>query len=141
MARQIWQGGGPLVGAALRVLLYNRYTWPSPLDTIGSAIAVRELREQVMLVRKVQRANNLFAVATLDHTNFPTRIGVKQRPHLLNIKNWVRLGPDQMGEPLPAPDANPVIDVTPTAGVGAPPDAEVVPPPTAKQVVDDEIIF
>src|SRR5262249_11073695 len=48
---------------------YNKYTWPSPITTIGSAICVRELANQVELVRKFKGAD-VFAVTELGRINF-----------------------------------------------------------------------
>jgi hypothetical protein len=124
---------------------YNKYTWPSPTSTIGSAICVRELIGHINTVRKV-KGENVYPVVELSHTDFPTGYGLRQRPHLLNVKDWIKLGANQTGDPLPAPDSKPAIDVTPTStsiapGKGAPADAQRVDKPTAKEVTDDEIVF
>jgi hypothetical protein len=117
---------------------YNKFSWPSPVTTVGSAIAVRELAEQVELVRKFKGAN-VYAVTELGHIDFPTSYGLRQRPYLLNIKNWVKLRPDQTGDPLPAPDDSPKI--APATTRGAPAGAPTVEAPTAKEVTGDEICF
>jgi hypothetical protein len=114
----------------------NRYTWASQITTVGSAICVRELVEQIQLVRKFRGAN-VYPVTELGHTDFPTRYGLRQRPYLLNIKDWIVLGPNQTGA-LPAPD-NP--EITPPATGGAPAGAQSVTPPAAKEVTGDEIRF
>jgi hypothetical protein len=116
---------------------YNKHTWPSPITTIGSAICVRELADQIKLVREIRGAH-VHPVTELGHTDYPTNYGLKQRPYLLNIKGWIILGPDQTGA-LPAPDGNP--EIAPPATGGAPAGAQSVSKPTAKEVVDDEIIF
>jgi hypothetical protein len=115
----------------------NRYTWPSPTSTIGSAICVSELADQIKLVRRFKGL--VYPVTELDHTEYPTGYGLKQRPYLLNIKKWVTLNPDQTGGPLPTPDSNPEV-APPTTG-GAPDGAKSVTPPTAKEVTGDEILF
>ena len=114
----------------------NRYTWASPTTTIGSSICVRELADQIQLVRRFRGAN-VYPVTELGHTDFPTRYGLRQRPHLLNIKDWIVLGPGQTGA-LPAPD-NP--EIAPPATGGAPAGAQSVTPPSAKEVTGDEIRF
>jgi hypothetical protein len=124
--------------------LYNRYSWPSPITTIGSAICVRELAEQIKLVRKVKRVLNLFPVTELDCIDFPTSYGPRQRPHLLNIKDWVSLGEGDNRTSLPAPDSTLTIEAAPaavTATPGVPAGAQRVGKPTAKEVTDDEIRF
>jgi len=123
--------------------LYNKYSWPSPTTTVGSSICVREFVAQIAMVRKF-KGEDVYAVTELGHVDFPTGYGLKQRPDLLKIKNWIRLRPDQAGDPLPAPDDKPAIDVTPTPASpapGAPAVAERVTPPTAKEVTEDEIPF
>jgi|SRR5215831_14111039 len=114
----------------------NRYTWPSPTTTAGSAICVGEFTDQIKLVRKF-RGSNVYPVAELGHTDFPTNYGLRQRPYLLNIKDWIILGPGQTGA-LPAPD-NPEI-ASPATG-GAPAGAQSVTPPTAKEVTGDEVLY
>jgi hypothetical protein len=114
--------------------LYNRYTWPSPTTTIGSSVAVREFADQVKLVRRLRGAN-VYPVVKLGHTDWPTGYGLKQRPYLLGIKRWVKLGPDQTQRALPAPE-----EIVEIAG-GAPADAESVTTPTAAEEIDDEIQY
>ena len=120
--------------------LYNKYSWLSPTTTVGSAICVREFADQIAMVRKFKGAD-VFALTELGHIDFRTGYGLKQRPYLLNIKDWVRLRSDQRGDPLPAPDVTPAIDATPASEGGAPVGAERVDKPTAKEVTGDEIIF
>jgi hypothetical protein len=46
---------GPYAGQRVFYFIdadYNKYTWPSPVDTIGSAICCRETMEQIELVRR-----------------------------------------------------------------------------------------
>jgi hypothetical protein len=118
---------------------YNKYTWPSPITTIGSAICVREFADQISMVRSIKGAN-VYAVTELGHIDFRTGYGLRQRPYLLNIKKWIVLGADPGGA-LPAPDAPMTIEASPAPGKGAPADAQSVNKPTAKEVTGDEIIF
>ena len=120
---------------------YNRFTWASPVDTIGSTLCFRETMEQIELVRR-HKGPNVFPVAELGHIDFPTGYGLKQRPYLLKIKQWVQLNPGRV-DSLPARDAAPVAEITSqnSSVSGAPVDAQPVTKPTAKEVVEDEIIF
>jgi hypothetical protein len=120
--------------------LYNRYCWPSPTSTAGSAMCVEELVEQINIVRKVKGAN-VYPVTELGHVNFPTGYGLLQRPHLLKIQKWVRLGPDQTGDPLPPPDRGEIGPPASPSSGGAPPGAQTVMPPTAKEITGDSIPF
>jgi hypothetical protein len=116
---------------------FNKFSWPSPVTTTGSAIAVRELADQITLVRKFRGAN-VYPVTELGHIDFPTGYGLKQRPYLLKIKDWIRLEADPGGA-LPVSDDNPKI--APATTRGAPTGAPTVEAPTAKEVTDDEVIF
>jgi hypothetical protein len=109
----------------------NRYTWPSPTTTIGSAIAVRELVDQIKLARKF-RGENVYPVIELNHTYFRTGYGDRERPHL-PVQRWVTLGPDRAGA-LPTPD-------TPVLSAGAPADARTVAPPSTQEVLNDKILY
>jgi hypothetical protein len=115
--------------------LYNRYTWPSPVTTIGSAVAVREFTDQIKLVRR-HRGANVYAVLALGHTDWPTSYGLKQRPDLLDIKDYIVLGSSQTQNVLPAPDSP---EITPPATGGAPADAQSVSLPTLKEELSDSV--
>ena len=131
---------GPWSGQHILYFLdanYNCYSWPSPTKTIGSAIAVEEFVDQVNRVRRVKGAD-IFALTELSHTDFPTKNGLRQRPFLLKIRDWVRLGPGQTGDPLPAPDQG---EITASMASGAPPGAQSVKPPTAEEELGDKIPF
>jgi len=67
-------------------------------------------------------------VQALGHTYFRTGYGDRERPYLLKIKEWVKLGPDRADSvTLPAPDT-PVL-----SGRGA--------PATASEIIQDKIPF
>jgi hypothetical protein len=122
---------------------YNRYTWASPVDTIGSTICFRETMDQIELVRR-HRGADAYPVSELGHTDFKTKVGLKQRPYLLKIQ-WVRLNPSRI-DPLPAADAAPVAEIasqdsSATTANGTPADAQPVTTPTAKEVTGDEIRY
>jgi hypothetical protein len=66
----------------------ERYVWPSPTTTIGSAICVRELNDRVKRMRAF-RGGRVFAKVRLAKTLFPTRYNrEQQRPHL-EIVGWI----------------------------------------------------
>src|SRR5262249_34391909 len=109
----------------------NRYHWPSPTATIGSAIAVRELVDQIKLVRKFRQSENIYPVVELSHVDFKTGYGLRQRPHLA-IQQWVTLGSDRAGT-LPSPDTPKL------SGSGVPADARPIEPITAREALNDEI--
>ena len=109
----------------------NRYTWPSPTATIGSAIAVRELVDQIKLVRRFRQSENIYPVVELSHVDFKTGYGLRQRPHLA-IQQWVTLGSDRAGA-LPSPDTPKL------SGSGVPADARPIEPITAREALNDEI--
>jgi hypothetical protein len=104
-----------------------KYSWPSPVTTIGSARCVSELADQVKWMRRF-RGEAVYPVVTLSDTFMPTRYGGRQRPHLL-IKRWITFG-DGGGNVLPATDQ-------PLLGGGA----KEVTPPSAKEATGDEIAF
>jgi hypothetical protein len=127
---------------------FNCYTWASPITTAGSAIAVRELVDQIRRVRKYRDRDNVYPVVELSHTHFPN--GYKpdrERPHLL-IRRWVTLGADRTADVLPPPttaappnsgSAPAASGSAPAATQGAPADAQPVPPVTLKEETKDEI--
>ena len=150
---------GPVQGEHV-VLLVNfetmeRYWWPSPIDTIGSAIAVHNLVDQVALMRKF-RGQNVFPVVELSHTFMSTNYGGRERP-LLQVIDWKRFGPNGTAA-LPEPKPAPAVEAssTPTTAAEAPavapekqpesiprdhgfPKAEKVMPPTTAEILNDEI--
>jgi hypothetical protein len=82
----------------------DRYSFPAPTVTIGSSIAVRELRDKIMWMRRL-RGLNTYPVVVLSDTFFPTRFGGRQRPHF-KIVRWIRLdGEGGQVEALPPPTA------------------------------------
>jgi len=127
---------------------FNCSTWASPITTGGSAIAVRELVDQIKRVRRYRYRDNVYPVVELSHTHFPNRYKPdRERPHLL-IKRWVTLGADRTADELPPPttaalpnsDSAPATSGSaPAATQGAPADAQPVPPVTLKEETQDEI--
>jgi hypothetical protein len=72
----------------------------APGDAIGSTICFRETMDQIELVRR-HRGADVYPVSELGHTDFRTGYGLRQRPYLLKIKEWVRLNPGRVNS-LPA---------------------------------------
>jgi hypothetical protein len=123
-----------------------RYWWPSPISTVGSAICVRELVAQTRLMRSF-KGEYVYPLVDLSHTHMPTGYGGRERPNLV-VKNWVTFGGG--GAPvLPAPNTPPLTSgTTTTPSASSPPAAadnplgmQSVPPLTAKEVTQDEILF
>jgi hypothetical protein len=78
----------------------GKFTYPT--GTTGGQIAIRELRDKILWMRRA-RGSNVYAVVTLADKFMKTRFGGRQRPHF-NIVRWVSLG-GEGGEvaALPAP--------------------------------------
>jgi hypothetical protein len=129
----------------------ERYVWPSPVTTTGSAIAVRELNERVKRMRHFRGAR-VFAKVGFSRCLFPTRYNrEQQRPHL-EIIGWVeptahglvqidpRLLPSLQQVPAPktAPDPTSPAPATPTASTqqAAPPWQDVDEPTLAEEMGD-----
>jgi hypothetical protein len=112
----------------------RRLTWPSPITTIGSCIAVNDIIKDVQVARKF-RGQDVFAVVKLDHTNYSTKVGMKQRPKLVIVR-LVAFG-SSGASTLPEPDARPAID----AARGAPADAQPVAPLTASEEIGDVVPY
>jgi hypothetical protein len=66
----------------------DRYTFPT--GTTGGRIAVRDLRDKTIWIRRL-RGPNVYAVVLLSDTFMATKWGGRQRPHF-KIVRWVRLG-------------------------------------------------
>jgi hypothetical protein len=83
----------------------DRFTFAT--GTTGGRIAIGELRDKLVWMRRV-RGPNVYPVVTLGDVFMKTRYGGRQRPHF-QIVRWVRLGGEGAGEAaaLPAP-AQPV---------------------------------
>jgi len=112
-----------------------RYWWPSPITTIGSAIAVRELVAQTKLMRSY-RGEHIYPLVALLHTHMRTNFGARERPSLV-VKSWVRFG-EGGNLVLPAPNQP---TLTGSATASNPLGRQHVEKPTAKEVTGDEIKF
>jgi hypothetical protein len=94
----------------------DRFTFAT--GTTGGRIAVRELRDKLVWMRRL-RGPNVYATVTLGDTFMPTKFGGRQRPHF-TIVRWVRLGSEVPVEAaaLPAPAetaALPLVESPPVA--------------------------
>lgn len=67
------------------------YWWPSPLDTIGSAICVREIVKLTERKRRITQ-QPMYAEVELTRTFMNTDYGGLERPQL-KVKGWKPLGP------------------------------------------------
>jgi len=143
---------GPWSGQHCLYLLDEQficYTWASPITTIGSAIAVSELVNQIRRVRRF-RGENVYAVVELSHTHFPNAYKPDRERPYLRVDSWVRLGADRMANVLPPPTTAALPDSgsapaasgsAPAATQGAPADAQSVAPVTLKEEMQDESRF
>lgn len=137
---------GPWQGQRLVYLVdpqtMARYTWPSPKDTIGSRICVGDIVERVNWMRGFKGAH-VYPVVELSDTFMPTGYGGRQRPHFL-VKGWKDFGLGGEAQKLETPVQQALDDFsakqTDTKTAAALSGKEVTPP-TAKEVVDDEIKF
>jgi hypothetical protein len=123
----------------------DKYTFPT--GTTGGAIAVRELRDKIVWMRKF-RGPNVYPTVLLRDTFFPTRFGGRQRPHFKILPNrWVRLGgegnqiePASGLTPLPPPATPSDKPAKQTTAQSELP-LETVKEPTLAEDMGDEIPF
>jgi hypothetical protein len=88
----------------------DKFTFPT--GTVGGRIAVRELVDKLVWIRRI-RGDKIFAVVTLSDVFMKTRFGGRQRPHF-QIVRWVRLGGEGAGEALPPPTTpSPAVTLAP----------------------------
>jgi hypothetical protein len=145
------------------------YSGSAPTSTIGACLAVRDLVDRTLWMRKFRGAN-VFPLVTPSNTFMHTRFGGRQRAHF-KIEGWVTFGldgPDSQTAVLRAPDtplppatqqATPAPSVSNNNDNVQPPKAaprtrsptpptqppqsgmRTVEPPSAAEAVDDEIPF
>ena len=75
----------------------DRFIWPSPVTTIGSAIAVRELNTRVQRMRQF-RGMKVYAKVKLFRAPFPTRFNKDQQRPALDLIGWVTPTEDGLAE-------------------------------------------
>src|SRR6516165_536386 len=113
----------------------DKFTFPT--GTTGGRIAIRELRDKLVWMRRL-RGPNVYPVITLADKFFPTRYGRRQRPHFV-IRRWVRLGGDGGEvEALPPPPP-PLDEFAKPADKPAQQDLPLVMEPSLAEEMDDEI--
>jgi hypothetical protein len=111
----------------------DKYTFPT--GTAGGRIAIRELRDKLVWMRRL-RGLSVYAVVLLCDTFMRTRFGGRQRPHF-KIVRWVRLGGEGGEvEALPPPVAMPV-QPTPQSEPELP--LTTITEPSIQEDMDDEI--
>ena len=97
-----WQGQHVLY--LLDIKTMDKFSYPT--STTGGRIAIRELRDKLVWMRRLKGAN-IYPVITLADKFMNTRFGGRQRPHFV-IKRWVRLGGEGGEvEALPSPSPSP----------------------------------
>jgi hypothetical protein len=103
-----WQGQHILYLLDLKTM--DRFTFPT--GTVGGRIAVRELRDKLMWMRRYRGAN-VYATIKLAKAWMNTRFGGRHRPHFqIDPTRWIRLGGEGDGEveALPAPTSKEALD-------------------------------
>jgi hypothetical protein len=104
----------------------DKYSYPT--STVGGRIAIRELRDKIMWMRRL-RGPNTYPVIILSTTFMNTRFGGRERPHF-KIVRWVRLGGEGGEvEALPPP-------AHPTTSPPEPPLNEVAEPSLQEDLND-----
>src|SRR5215472_2813691 len=84
----------------------DKYTFPT--GTVGGRIAIGDLRDKLVWMRRTQ-GPNVYPVVTLSDKHMKTRFGSRPRPHF-NIVKWTRLGGEGGAvEALPAPTSAPTL--------------------------------
>jgi hypothetical protein len=99
--RETWEDGpsgqpqGPYQACSVVYFIdlktMDQYSFPAPTVTIGSSIAVRELRKTIVWMQKYRGAN-VFPIVKLSKAWMPTRHGGRMRPDFVKTGRWVRLG-------------------------------------------------
>jgi hypothetical protein len=131
----------------------DRYVWPSPVSTIGSAIAVSELSKRVKRMRQY-RGERVFAVVKLTECIFPTNFGKRQRPYfeILDFvkptdRGLVKIDTTALPSPTSSTPATPTTPAAPTTPTAPATSAQAIPPwesvsePTLKEELRDEIQY
>jgi hypothetical protein len=96
----------------------DKYTFPT--GTMGGRIAIRDLRDKIMWMRRV-RGPNVYPNIKFARVWMNTRFGGRWRPHFqIDPDNWVRLGGGEGGQ-----------------AEALPPPASPLPPATSKEQLDE----
>jgi len=105
----------------------DRYSFPT--STNGGHASVAELRQRTRDMRKIC-GERVFAVVRLRDTFMPTAFGGRQRPHF-EIVRFVTFGGD----------GSTVLAASDAPALTGPSAMKTVETPSAKEVVQDEILF
>jgi hypothetical protein len=114
-----------------------------PTDTIGGGMCIRELADQVALMRKF-RSQKVYPVVAPSHKWMNTKYGGRNRPHFM-IKRWIAFGPD--GAMLPEPSTPPARTLSNSTASVQPealkdlPSARTVPEVSVAEELNDKIPF
>jgi len=138
---------GPYQGQHVLHLLdlqtMDKFSYPTA--TTGGKIAIRELRDKLVWMRRLKRTDNVYPVITLSNKFMNTRFGGRLRPHF-EIKRWVQLGGEGGEvEALPAPTPTPQQQLDQFAKPANKPVPQTdlplteVKEPTLKEDLNDEI--
>jgi hypothetical protein len=106
----------------------DRFSYPT--GTIGGTIAVHDLRDKTLWMRKF-RGGQVCSVVTLSDTFMPTLHGGRQRPHFI-IKRWMAFGTEKPALAAAPSEAEPP-KAEPLPGV------TTVAEPTLAEQMNDEI--
>jgi hypothetical protein len=110
----------------------DKFTYPT--GTTGGVIAIRELRDKLVWIRRL-RSQNVYPVVTLSDTFMKTKFGGRQRPNF-TIVRWVRLGGGGGEvEALPPPPSS----QTPAQQTTAQSDLPLVQEPSLAEELDDDV--
>jgi hypothetical protein len=98
----------------------GKFTYPT--GTVGGRIAISELVDKTVWMRRT-RGSNVYAVVTLADKHMKTKFGGRQRPHF-EIVRWVRLGGEGEGDVQALPAPTPAAPQTSVTSVPEPSPAE-----------------
>jgi hypothetical protein len=113
----------------------DKYSFPS--STIGGRIAIRDLRDRIMWMRRL-KGSDVYPVVTLGRSWMNTKYGGRWRPMFI-IKRWVRLGGGE-AEALPSsPVTSPTSIAASVQQVAPQSDVSEVSEPSLKEELNDEI--
>jgi hypothetical protein len=114
----------------------DKYSFPS--STVGGRIAIRDLRERIVWMRRL-KGSDVYPVVTLSRSWMNTKYGGRWRP-AFNIKpNWVRLGGGEAEALPPSPATSPTPIAASVQQVAPQSDLPKVSEPSLKEEMNDEI--
>jgi hypothetical protein len=113
----------------------DKYSFPS--STIGGRVAIRDLRDRIMWMRRL-KGSDVYPVVVLGRSWMNTKYGGRWRPTFI-IKRWVRLGGSQAEALPPSPVTPPTSIAAPVQQVAPQSGVPEVPEPSLKEELNDEI--